>query len=398
MALHESGIRGFITVLDDYMTSLAMKDPDFCKYRIWYVFGTLFLLIATSYCKNPSGQDSNNQSAAIDSLFKEYAVEGSPGASVMVIRDGAVIHSRGYGYAKLNDGKPMQPSTPVRLGSITKTFTAMAIAILKENGQLNYDSPVSIWVPELHRFRGITIRHLLNHTSGIPDYYSDSPLEKKATDPNREAPFTNKDAIAIYESWGEPLFAPGDRFKYSNPGYEVLAVIIERISGQSYSQFLQQHIFEPLGMITASVRDLPDKNIPGRAIGYSPRYYGKGWVENDDHWANWLVGAGGIYASCIDLYGWDQALYAWAETGERMKEIFSPAILNDGTVSQYGFGWFLSDRLGRPAISHEGGWVGFTTSLVRFPEQQLTVIVLSNASVRTNELANSIARIFLKNN
>lgn len=372
-----------------------MKHYNPIKFRIRYIFGALFLLIATSYCINPSNQDPKSRSAAVDSLFSKYSVEGSPGASVMIIQDGAIIHSRGYGYANLKDGTPMQPSTPVRLGSITKTFTAMAIAILKENGQLSYDSQISTWVPELHRFKGITIRHLLNHTSGIPDYYSNNLLEKKATAPNRVIPFTNTEAIAIYESWGEPLFAPGDKFKYSNPGYEVLAIIIERISGESYSEFLQHQIFEPLGMTTASVRDLPETDIPGRAIGYSPKYDGTGWVENDDHWANWLVGAGGIYASCNDLYCWDKALNAWAETGERMTDILTPAILNDGTISQYGFGWFLSDRLGRPAIFHEGGWVGFTTSLVRFPKQKLTVIVLSNASIKTNELVNSIAKIFL---
>ena len=332
----------------------------------------------------------------MDAIFAEYAVAGSPGASAMVIRNGDVVHSAGYGAANLDDGSPLQPSTPVRLGSVSKAFTAMAIVILEERDELDYDSPVTEWVPELARFDGITVRHLLNHTSGLPDYYDDSPLEEIATAADRGTPLQNAEASSVYETWGEPVFSPGDRFEYSNPGYEVLALVVERMSGVTFGQFLEAQIFDPLGMATAAVRDQPSTVIPGRAIGYSPQEEANGWRENDDHWGNWLVGAGGVYASLNDLYQWDQALHAWAETGDRTTEAFAPARLNDGTESPYGFGWSLSDRLGRKAIHHGGGWVGFRTTLVRFPEERMTVIVLSNASANTGELADSTAAVFLE--
>ncbi len=313
----------------------------------------------------------------------------------MVIRDGAVIHSRGYGLADLVDTRSLQPSTPVRLGSVTKAFTAMAIVILEESGDLTYDAPVTDWVPELARFEGITVRHLLNHTAGLPDYYGESPLEELATAPARETPLANAEAATVYETWGEPVFPPGDRYEYSNPGYEILALIVERASGMTFGQFLDVHIFDPLGMSTAVVRALPETVVPKRAIGYSPQEDAEGWRENDDHWGNWLVGAGGVYASLNDLYWWDQALYEWAETGERLTEVLSPATLSDGTQSPYGFGWRVSDRLGHAAIHHGGSWVGFRTSIVRFPEERLTVIVLSNATAAAGRLADSVAAIFL---
>ncbi len=332
----------------------------------------------------------------VEAIFTEYTLEGSPGATVMVISDGAVIHSAGYGIANLSNSAPLQPSTPVRLGSMSKAFTAMAIVILKESGDLSYDSLVTEWVPELSRFNGITVRHLLNHTSGLPDYYEGSPLGKIATASDREIPLQNAEAVSVYKGWGEPLFPPGNRFEYSNPGYEVLALIVERVSGMTFAQFLNAEIFTPLGMSTAAVRDLPSTVIPDRAIGYSLQDKTEAWQENDDHWANWMLGAGGVYASLDDLYLWDQALHAWAETGDRATEVFAPARLNDGSESLYGFGWSLSDRLGREATHHKGSWVGFRTSIVRFSEERLTVIVLSNASAAADELTDATASIFLK--
>jgi CubicO group peptidase (beta-lactamase class C family) len=356
------------------------------------------LSIALQSCGAPPPRDAVRHNPEVDSLFSVFATDSTPGAAVMVIREGEVLHAAGYGLANLRDGSPMHPSTPVRLGSVSKAFTAMAIVILEERGELSFDAPAVDWVPELARFPGITIRHLLNHTSGLPDYYDDeSPLGEIATSADRDKPLQNAEAVAVYEGWGEPRFPPGDRFEYSNPGYEVLALIVERISGRTFADFLASEIFTPLDMTTAAVRDLPGTVIPGRAIGYEQKQEeDTGWQESDDHWGNWLVGAGGVYASLEDLYRWDQALYRWADSGDRTTEAFEPARLNDGTMSEYGFGWGLSDRLGRAAIHHNGAWVGFRTSLLRFPEERLTVIVLSNASAPAGALADSTAAVFLQ--
>ncbi len=353
-------------------------------------------IVGLESCAGVSTSRAIGSSPEVDAIFAEYAVEGSPGASTMVIRDGDVLHSAGYGAANLNGRSPLQPSTPVRLGSVSKAFTAMAIVILEESDNLTFDSAVLEWVPELARFEGITVRHLLNHTSGLADYYEGSSLEEIATATDRDTPLQNAEALSVYETWGEPVFPPGHRFAYSNPGYEVLALIVERVSDMTFGQFLDANIFTPLSMSTAAVRDLPSTVVPGRAIGYSPREDGRGWEENDDHWGNWIVGAGGVYASLDDLYRWDQALYEWAETGERLTEALTPATLNDGTQSPYGFGWMLSDRLDHTAIHHGGAWVGFRTAIVRFPEERLTVIVLSNTSAPVGALADSTAAVFLE--
>ena len=369
--------------------------PRRCISRLWLA-ASAAAIVGLESCAGAPTSRAIGSSPEVDAIFAEYAVEGSPGASTMVIRDGDVLHSAGYGAANLNDRSPLQPSTPVRLGSVSKAFTAMAIVILEESGNLTFDSPVLEWVPELARFEGITVRHLLNHTSGLPDYYEGSPLEEIATATDRDTPLQNAEALSVYETWGEPVFSPGHRFAYSNPGYEVLALIVERVSDMTFGQFLDANIFTPLSMSTAAVRDLPSTVVPGRAIGYSPREDGRGWEENDDHWGNWIVGAGGVYASLDDLYRWDQALYEWAETGERLTEALTPATLNDGTQSPYGFGWRLSDRLDRTAIHHGGAWVGFRTAIVRFPQERLTVIVLSNTSAPVGALADSTAAVFLE--
>ena len=330
---------------------------------------------------------------SVEEVFAEYTAEGSPGATVMVVRDGNVLHSAGYGLADIENGLAMEPTTPVRLGSVSKAFTAMAIVILEEQGRLTYDSPATEWVPEIARFPGVTVRHLMNHTAGLPDYYDDSsPLEELGTAEGREAPLRNAEAAAVYESWGEPVFAPGERFEYSNPGYELLALIVERISGLTFGEFLGAELFQPLGMRTAVVRELPSTRISRRAIGYSPD--GGDWVENDDHWGNWLVGAGGVYASLEDMYLWDQALHEWADTG-RMSEAFAPATLNDGTESDYGFGWNVRDLLDREAVGHTGGWVGFRTAFFRFVGEDLSVIVLTNSSAEAGELALQTAGLYL---
>ncbi|MDH3628750.1 MAG: beta-lactamase family protein [Acidobacteriota bacterium] len=290
----------------------------------WCLAAVILSLVS---CGGGGGAEPVAGNPQVDSMFAHFAADDSPGASVMVVRDGAVVHSAGYGVADLDDGSMMSPSTPVRLGSVSKAFTAMAIVILEEQSALTFDSPVTEWVPELRRFPGITVRHLLNHTSSLPDYYGNgSPLEGMATADGRQAPLQNAEAFSVYEAWGEPVFTPGDRFEYCNPGYEALALIVERVSGTTFAQFLEAEIFTPLGMTTAAVRDLPSKRIPNRAIGYAPIEDGGGWQESDDHWGNWLVGAGGIYASLEDLFKWDQALYRWAETGARTDEAFSAAI------------------------------------------------------------------------
>ncbi|MCH9647010.1 MAG: beta-lactamase family protein [Deltaproteobacteria bacterium] len=347
-------------------------------------------------CASSGGESNRSPGERVDALFQKYLTEGSPGAAVMVIREGTVLHSKGYGLADLEAGHPLTPTTPVRLGSLTKAFTAFAIVLLAEDGELSYDELASRWVPEIERFPGITVRHLLNHTSGLPDYYGGSPLEQLVAATGEETLFGTAEAISIYRSWGDPVFGPGERFEYSNPGYEVLGLIAERASGRSVGEFLKQTLFDPLGMSTAAFRDHPETILANRAVGYSPKKLGRGWEENDDHSLNWVMGAGGMYASLEDLYLWDQALGRWAAEGDRLREVFAPATLTDGSLSPYGFGWSVSDLGERAATHHTGAWVGFRSAISRYEQEGLTVIVLSNCSGPAAELRDSIAAIYLE--
>ncbi|MEM7354426.1 MAG: serine hydrolase domain-containing protein [Acidobacteriota bacterium] len=357
------------------------------------------VVLIASACRSPAEIDlaaGVDLDAEILELFAEFDAD-APGAAVMVIRDGEVAHASAHGLADLDSGAPLRRSTPVRLASLSKALTAMAIVLLVEQGELAYDEPAAEWIPELARFEEVTVRHLLHHTSGLPSYYTykmDELEEIAANKPSDEL-FTSADAIAVYEDWGEPEFEPGSRFEYSNPGYEILGLIIARVSEQSYGEFLDQHIFEPLEMQTAIVRDRPDLVIPHRAVGYRQHKRG-GWRENDDHWANWVVGSGGVYASLDDLYRWDRAVAEEALVSrEGWEEIFAPAVLTDGSESPYGFGWGLEPVHDRPAVHHTGSWVGFRTAIVVFPQDALTVVVLSNATAKAAELRDAVAELAL---
>ncbi len=369
----------------------------------WRAFFFLGLPLAAACSQEPESGSPPSEpppedlARGVAEVFSDFAVPGSPGAAVSVIRDGEVLLAEGFGLAQVEEGRPLDRTTPMRLGSVGKQFTSMAIMILAERGDLTLDDPVTRWVPELGRFPGVTVRHLLTHTSGLPDYYDLPDEALAATAGSDDDPLlTNEDVVTIYESWGEPSFAPGERYEYSNPAYDVLALIVERLSGLSFGGFLAENVFGPLGMRSAAVRDRPETVIPGRAVGYRPGESEGTWTENDDHMANWLVGAGGVYATLDDLFLWDQALYTEDLVSRSALDLaFSPTTLNDGSVSEYGFGWNLSDVMGRSAVHHGGSWVGFRANIIRFVDDATTVIVLSNASASAGDLAREVAELVL---
>jgi len=329
--------------------------------------------------------------AQIDGLFEPFTVGDSPGAAVAVIREGKIVHAAGYGLADIEARTPITPQTAFRLASVSKQFTAMAIMILADRGQLDYDGPVVEYLPELARFGDrITLRHLLTHTGGLPDYYD--ALEAVSAD---HMPDT-EEATEFLAGWGEAAFPAGDRYEYSNPGYEMLALVVERVSGQRFGQFLEDNIFAPLGMNhTVVVRDDSEPEIPSRALGYS-RADGP-FTLDDEHVLNHIIGSGGMYSTVEDLALWDQALYT--DTLVRpatLEEAWSPVRLLSGDEHPYGFGWRLGryGGLGR-RLYHAGGWLGFSTFIVRYPEHQFSVIVLSNLEdVEGEEIADRIADIY----
>jgi len=327
----------------------------------------------------------------VDSVLQDYASDTDPGMTVMVIRDGEVLHANGYGVADRATARPLTPQTPVRLGSVSKQFVAFATVMLQEQGLLDYDDPAVRWIPEIEAYEGITVRHLLTHTSGLPDYYGFEGMMEEAESSDGRT-FTNADAAAYYRTaTAESLFAPGSEYRYSNSAYELLALITERATDRAFADFIETELFGPIGMETARVRNLPGTVIPDRAIGYTADSSGV-WVENDAHPYNWLIGAGGIYASLEDMYRWDQALWRWTDEGERLAEVFTPSMLTTGDVSNYGFGWGVHDD--PPRVEHGGGWVGFRTHIRRYLDDRLTVIVLSNGTLDAGEITNQVVRLY----
>jgi CubicO group peptidase (beta-lactamase class C family) len=328
-------------------------------------------------------------SAQVDIMFEPFTEGVRPGAAVMVIRNGEIVHSAGYGYANLEEKIPIEADSIFRLGSVSKQFTAMAIMVLAERGKLAYDDPVSRYVPELERFGDITVRHLLTHTSGLPDYYDD--IEVSGPRPS------NADVMKFLSGWGESEFTPGARHEYSNPGYEALTQVVVAASGQSFASFMRENVFKPAGMQDSLIHDHTEPVVPRRVLGYSQNEAGDGFDLNDDDPLNGITGSGSQFSPLDDFFHWDQALYGEALVRQAtLKEGFTRGKTSDGAEFDYGFGWRLDSYRGQRRIAHGGSWVGFRTAISRYPDIGLTVVVLMNfAEAEPGELSDRIADIYL---
>ena len=299
----------------------------------------------------------------IDELMRLLAQRGQFNGSILVAEHGRVIYQRAFGKADLKRNLVLTPDTPVYLASLTKQFTAMAVMILAEQHRLSYDDPLSKYFPEFPAYaQQITIRHLLNHTSGIPDYVG-LGIEHSG--------LTNEEVLAALRNQGSPRFSPGQKFEYSNSGYVLLALIVEKVSGESYARFLKEHVFAPLRMDHTFVL-MSNEPVPGRA-----RAYNRFGDTADYDLATY--GEGGIFSSVADLFKWDRALYTERFVSRAtLAEAFTRARLNDGSSSGYGFGWAISELNGAPVYSHAGRYGGFNTYIKRFPREQSTIIFLTN--------------------
>lgn len=311
-----------------------------------------------------------DKTAAVAALFEHFDAGRQPGAAVMVIHDGDVVFSGGFGYANLAEDQLIDQYSTFRLASVSKQFTAMAIMVLAEEGKLDFDDPVTRFLPQLSNFPGVTIRHLMTHTAGLPDYYD-------SIDTSEGRP-VNDDLVDILAK-SEAVFAPGERYEYSNPAYEMLALIVEKASGMPFRDFMEARVFVPAGMDDSLIRDHTEPEIANRVLGYSPSE--SGFDLNDDDPLNFIVGSGGMYTTLEDFYAWDQALYEDAVVAkETLDSAFTRHVLNDAREIDYGFGWRLDLYRGHARIAHGGSWVGFRTGIARFPDENLTIVVLTNRS------------------
>jgi len=326
---------------------------------------------------------------AIDSLFAAYAGPSRPGASVIVLRDGHVVARRAYGMADLERRTPAAPETDYRLASVSKQFTAMCIMLLAKDGKLQFDQPARSILPELPPAAApVTIRHLLNHTSGLVDYEDLIPE-------TRTAQLDDTDVLTMLAAKDSVYFPAGTAYRYSNSGYVLLGMIVARVSGMSFPQFLQARIFGPLGM-TASVAHVGGRDtVPQRAYGYSPR--GGGFEQTDQSVTSATLGDGGIYTNIDDMARWDRALSDTTLVDAALLALAAtPPALPQGAATEYGFGWFIDSYRGEPRWRHTGETSGFRNAIQRFPARRFTVIVLTNrSSGEPGAIAERIADYYL---
>lgn len=314
-------------------------------------------------------------SSRIDSLFKNYDGVDVPGASVMIIKDGKVIYNRGYGMADLEVKEPVTCSTCFRLASVTKQFTAMAVMILAERKKLSYDNTLVDFFPDFSSpGKKITVRHLLNHASGLIAYEDVMPESTMA-------PLLDNDVLALLKKRDSTYFTPGAEYRYSNSGYALLALIVEKASGMSFAQFLSENIFGPLQMTSSLAYEKGISTVSSRAYGYSLRdsLDEKSFIRTDQSMTSSVLGDGGIYSSTEDLFKWDQSLYTLKLVSRpTLDQAFTPNILPDGKNSEYGFGWRISTYREARCLHHSGSTIGFRNEIQRYPEKHFSVIVLTN--------------------
>ena len=327
--------------------------------------------------------------ATLDSIDRYVEAERAryhiPGASIAVLRADSVVLARGYGYANVELRVPASDSTVYQSGSVGKQFTAAAVVMLAEQGRLSLDDPITRFLPEGPAgWRRVTIRHLLTHTSGIADY-TDSTLDVRRD-------YTEGDLVRLAARQALE-FAPGDRWSYSNTGYVLLGIIIHRVAGMFYGDFLRDHVFRPLGMRTTRIISEADI-VPNRAAGYrlvNDTLKNQEWVSPSLN----TTADGALYFTVRDLAQWAIALNHWripSRTG--LEASWTPVRLNSGGTYPYGFGWQITQQRGFRRIGHSGAWQGFQTTIQRYPDFDLTVIVLDNlAETAPETIAMTIAGI-----
>ncbi len=292
-----------------------------------------------------------------------------PGVAVAIVRGGELVTAQGYGLANVEHQVPVKPETIFQSGSVGKQFTAAAVMLLVEEGRIALADPLTRFFPAAPAgWADITVRHLLTHTSGIPDYTTD------ALDYRRD--YTEEELAKL--AYGLKLeFPPGARWSYSNTGYVLLGILVGRVSGRFYGDLLAERVFAPLGMKTARVISEADI-VPNRAAGYR---LADGALKNQEWVAPKLntTADGSLYLSVLDLAAWDRGLRAGAvlKPGS-WEEVYTPVRLNSGKTFPYGFGWALEERAGEKVRRHAGAWQGFKSEIARFVGSGLTVVVLAN--------------------
>jgi CubicO group peptidase (beta-lactamase class C family) len=346
---------------------------------------------------------SQVSASQIDALFASLKSATAPGAAVLVVHRGRVAFRRGYGVTDLRTLHKINEHTDFRLASFTKQFTAASIMLLARDGKLSYDDPLTHFFPEFPAYgNSITVRNLLNHTSGFVDYEDLLSKQYPKTPEEKIPQIHDAGVLKLLEQQTSVKFPAGTKWEYSNSGYAVLAMIVEKVSGKPFGQFLQERIFTPLKMKNTLAYEKGKNEVPRRAYGHTRK--DNSWHETDQSSTSAVLGDGGIYSSLDDLAKWDRALRLHTLLSEAemqpaltpVKPTDGPAKSPEGAIVSYGFGWFLDPYQGHPRMSHNGDTIGFLTTIQRFPDDQLTIIILADRTdINPEALALKVADLYL---
>ncbi|MFN8347806.1 MAG: serine hydrolase domain-containing protein [Spirosomataceae bacterium] len=358
---------------------------------------TVLLLLTTLTFQAVAQQNNRN---AIEEYMQAQVKVNHFNGNVLVAKNGDIVYQKAFGLANYDTKEPLQLNSVFNLASVTKQFTAMGILLLKEKGKLILSDSLRKFLPELP-YSDITLHQLLTHTSGLPDYMS--VLEPKWD--HKKVAFNN-DMIRFLAAEKPPVhFKPGQKYEYSNTGFALLASVIERVSGQTFGEYMAQNIFTPLGMTRTRVfntRRAARETIPDYAAGfvYVPklkRYVSADSLPNVDyvHYLDGIQGQGRIHSTVGDLWKWDRALKNPTLLSEAtQREMLSPQVLSDTLhKAYYGYGVGVSKSGNGAVFSHTGGWPGFATVLIHYEEGDVTVIVLSNNVSPSNAIGNDLVAL-----
>ena len=333
-------------------------------------------------------QNPATTAAVTEYVKAEMQRQHIPGLSLLVVKHGKIVRAEGFGMANVELQVPVKPETIFQSGSVGKQFTATAVMMLVEEGKIGLDDPLTKFFPDAPAtWNDVTVRELLSHTAGFGDYPKDFDYRKDWTEPEE---------LKLIESI--PLaYPPGTKWDYSNFGFVTLGILLHRVTGEFYGDFLQQRIFQPLGMSTTRIISEADI-IPNRAAGYR---LVKGELKNQE-WVAPIVNTtadGSLYFSTLDLAKWDAALYTEKLLKRSSLDLMWTLVkLKDGQPNKgnYGFGWFIDQRKGHRCIHHDGAWQGFETAIDRYVDDQLTVVALTNLEgAKPGEITQHVAEMYL---
>ena len=354
--------------------------------------GGLVLAFATFATTTPGASQDRTLEAQVDEILTPWDRADFPGCAVSVMHDGTVVYAQGYGMANLEYGIPIVPSSVFHVASVSKQFTAMAVALLASDGRLSWNHDIRMYVPEVPVFgTRITLRHLVHHTSGLRDQWS---LLHMAGWRFEADVVRQEDVLDLVSRQTAPNFEPGVQYLYSNTGFTLLALVVERVARKTLREFAEERIFGPLGITNTHFHDDHQMIIENRAYAYAPDRDGTLHLSVPDFD---VVGATNLFTSVEDMARWDRNFYKGRVGGrEVLEQLLTRGVLNGGETISYASGLVHGTHRGFETVGHGGSDAGYRSHYVRFPRQRLSVVVLCNApSSNPRDLSQRVADIYL---